>query len=233
MSDVDKVIYIDCDIVVNLDIAEMWAIDIENYSLAGVHSKGYENPYERLRDKLNGCDCMTFINAGVLLMNLKKIREKGNLFLNAMSWMKKRMHLMAFSDQDILNNLFYGDIKLIDSKFNFTNASNFDLQPSEMNDKILHTPGSNKVWDITGLPVQKLYWRYFLDSAWGENMSKYEFANFIWDVSRVNAISRKKKSLLVRIFNGVYGRLKHFTPIALTGLLLAELKHRLTNGFKY
>ena len=237
LSDVDKVIYIDCDIVVNLDIAEMWAIDIENYSLAGVHSKGFENPYERLRDKLNGCDCKTFINAGILSMNLKKIRTLGSLFLNAMAWMKKRVHLMAFSDQDILNNIFYNDIKLIDSKFNIAHSAVNNLYAVDenyMHDKIIHTAGKDKTWDFTGMPVQKLYWRHYLNSAWGENRDPQELMTVLYkSVDDKNKKIPPAKSFIFRLIDSISWRISNNTIYKIAVILFKELKHRLSNGFKY
>ena len=36
LNNLEKVIYLDCDIVVNMDIYELWKIDLQNNSLAGV-----------------------------------------------------------------------------------------------------------------------------------------------------------------------------------------------------
>ena len=157
----------------------MWDIDINNYCFAGVHRNGLdENMTEALRDWLNGCSVKTFINAGVMLMNLKKIREHGNFFVNAMNWIEQHVHLMAFSDQDVINNLFYGEIKLIDTKFNNSNPKREEQLPNS----IIHTPTKSpeeRIWSVAGLPSQKLYWKYYLLTAWGENATPSEIVHVL------------------------------------------------------
>ena len=238
LLELDKVLYLDCDIVVNLDVKELWEIDLENYSLAGVHMpEFFENANECLRDKLNGCDCKTFINAGILSMNLKKIRTLGSLFLNAMAWMKKRVHLMAFSDQDILNNIFYNDIKLIDSKFNIAHSAVNNLYAVDenyMHDKIIHTAGKDKTWDFTGMPVQKLYWRHYLNSAWGENRDPQELMTVLYkSVDDKNKKIPPAKSFIFRLIDSISWRISNNTIYKIAVILFKELKHRLSNGFKY
>lgn len=40
MIQADKVIYLDCDVLVNMDIAELWNIDLNGYYLAAVATRG-------------------------------------------------------------------------------------------------------------------------------------------------------------------------------------------------
>lgn len=66
MPDEHKVLSLDIDVVVNEDISELWDIDMSDYYLAGVsepeHSAKLKN---------------TYINFGVVMMNLDKIRNDG------------------------------------------------------------------------------------------------------------------------------------------------------------
>ena len=60
----DKVLYLDADIVVNGDIKELYDINIDNYEIAGArdyYGKFFFYP--------------NYLNSGVLLMNMKRIRE--------------------------------------------------------------------------------------------------------------------------------------------------------------
>jgi lipopolysaccharide biosynthesis glycosyltransferase len=58
-----------------------------------------------------------YVNAGVLLMNLKLIRDDG-LMEKFMSEAKRQDVFYDFQDQDILNKTCYGRIKFLDLKFN-------------------------------------------------------------------------------------------------------------------
>ena len=81
----DKILYLDCDIVCYKDIKEIFDIDIEEYDVGVV--KDYIG-----RKVIN----KKYINSGVLLINLKKVREDGS-FEKARNIAKKRV--MAMPDQ--------------------------------------------------------------------------------------------------------------------------------------
>ncbi len=81
----DKILYLDCDIVCYKDIKEIFEIDIEEYDIGVV--RDYIG-----RKVIN----KKYINSGVLLINLKKVREDGS-FEKARNIAKKRV--MAMPDQ--------------------------------------------------------------------------------------------------------------------------------------
>ena len=205
----EKAIYLDCDIVVAMDIKELWDIDINNFCMAGMHARdSFESIPERVRARLLGYRSKSYINSGVLLMNLEAIRKKGNLFEMSAKCYVKHKPLIYFVDQDILNIIFYGQIKLIDKRFN--NTKDF-LTQEEINDNIIHTPGPHmKSWGMAGLAVQKLYWHYYLLSAWGENSSPEDIVDTLTEAARhtasyfhyytVQCIHRAAKRILKKIF---------------------------------
>ena len=86
-----KILYLDTDTMVNKDLNEFFNIDISNYEFAGV--------VDRLGRWFIG---LNYINSGVLLLNLDKIRET-KLFSNTRSLVKTKK--MAFPDQSALNKL--------------------------------------------------------------------------------------------------------------------------------
>ena len=93
----DKLIYLDTDVLLSGDIGEFYDIDVENYDLAGVRDH-----YGRFFIYPN------YLNSGVMLWNLKAIREKG-IFRRATKLCNdKRMLLM---DQSAINK--YAKKKLI------------------------------------------------------------------------------------------------------------------------
>ena len=82
--DSDRAIYLDTDILVNLDINELWTVDLEGKPLAavpefftGFPTKGVMN-FSPCRK--NFVDPHDYFNAGVLLMDLDQIRGGHNLF---------------------------------------------------------------------------------------------------------------------------------------------------------
>ena len=87
----EKIIYLDTDTMVNKDLSEFFNIDITDYEFAGV--------VDRLGRWFIG---LNYINSGVLLLNLEKIRET-HLFKNTREMVKNKK--MAFPDQSALNKL--------------------------------------------------------------------------------------------------------------------------------
>jgi len=100
----DKIIYLDVDTVINNDIAELYNQDIEDYELGVVRDVFIFG----LRLK------KTYFNSGMLLMNMKKIKETGFLEKTRNLCQDKKM---LFLDQDALNYSVTHK-KMLDRKFN-------------------------------------------------------------------------------------------------------------------
>jgi len=84
----DKLLYLDIDIMVAGDINQLYSIDIDNFEYAAVKEK-------------YGCWFIRpdYINAGMLLLNMKKIRET-KLLEKARNMIKK--YKLLFADQDAI-----------------------------------------------------------------------------------------------------------------------------------
>ena len=164
--DVNKLIYLDCDIVVTMDIAELWHIDMGDYAIAAVRdtvSLNYINGQRiawRARQvwSLLGVIAGEYFNAGVIVMNLKKFREDYN-FLDAVTeFYAKYKKCITFADQDCLNHIFANDKILIDEKYNRIDSSHVD--EDSLAGYIWHMAGE-KPWVAYTRPyVDDLYWRY-------------------------------------------------------------------------
>lgn len=115
LKDIDKVLYLDCDIIVSSSIQSLWEIDINNYAVAGIRDRINDNIrlYNRLRYALSD----GYINAGVLLINLKKWREE-EVFERALNISEKDPAILKNHDQDIINILFHDSKKILPFKYN-------------------------------------------------------------------------------------------------------------------
>jgi len=107
----DKVIYLDADTMVNKDINELFAIDISRYELAGVlDAMGQYWIYP------------TYMNSGVLLLNLTNLKKTGG-FDKALDYVLK--HTSILVDQNAINK--YCEYKLyLPSAFNNQRAMQKD-----------------------------------------------------------------------------------------------------------
>jgi glycosyltransferase involved in cell wall biosynthesis len=86
-----------------------------------------------------------YINAGVLLMNLKQIRQD-NLGQVLIDKTIKLWDKIKYQDQDILNIVCVGKILIVDSIYNFT-SDNIKVEKHKCKQaKIIHYTGSLKPW---------------------------------------------------------------------------------------
>ena len=183
LSGLDKVIYLDCDIIVKLDIAELWNVDIGDNALGGVRDCFADDEHYKLLPlylktnfKINKFVVKNYINAGVLIMNLKKIRELGDFTKIAFNWLIRHAHSAIHFDQDALNSIFMNSIKFIDSKFDYfnyyhpcsgilANRGKPDILPR--GGCIIHYIGGPKPWKNFPLnKADRLYWSTLFKSEW-------------------------------------------------------------------
>lgn len=156
LPDVDRVIYFDCDIVVERSLKELFNIEMGDYALAGV------SDVKKKMRKINP----TYVNSGVLVMDLKNMRKQ-NLEKKFFGYTKEHYSEITCGDQEIINQVCLGGIKLIDSKWNvqisnFSNRSDYTKNPY-----IIHFIGKNKPWQYASFSYRKdLFYKYLQLSPW-------------------------------------------------------------------
>ena len=113
LGDLNRIIYLDADLLFNRDIQELWDIDINDYCLAAVPDlnvkKGYIWTYPT-RGKV--IEKFKYFNSGVLYMNLENIRKKGDLHTQTIEYLKEHPE-SDLPDQDALNVIYKDDTLLL------------------------------------------------------------------------------------------------------------------------
>lgn len=100
----DKILYLDCDIIVNGRIESLWNIDLKYYTIGAVEDNiviSSEAP-RRLGYPVQS----SYFNAGVMLMNLSLMRDI-QFTKNAFVYIEQHLKEIVYHDQDILNVLLY------------------------------------------------------------------------------------------------------------------------------
>lgn len=113
----DKCIYLDCDLLVNGDLAELFDIDLSDDYLAGVKDCHIiaDDPIEWEHEKILGIPSRDrYVNSGVLLLHLRKMRDDG-MVARFMSQMERENW---YEDQDVLNVCCYPHIKILPLRYN-------------------------------------------------------------------------------------------------------------------
>lgn len=115
----ERILYLDCDIVIDGSLKELWDMPLEGYALAAVEELGSsaQDVYERL-----GYDAKYgYFNAGVLLVNLDYWRKK-NLTETFFHFMALHSDKLKAHDQDVLNALLHDKCLHISQKWNVEEA---------------------------------------------------------------------------------------------------------------
>ena len=89
--ELDKIIYLDCDVIVNMDIKELWDIDLADCCIAAVGDLAVQSTWKKactsslsVRMKIMKISPNKYFNAGVSLLNLQQIRHDFD-FLNGLN----------------------------------------------------------------------------------------------------------------------------------------------------
>lgn len=141
MKDVDKMIYLDCDIMFYRDVKEFYDVDMENFELGVV--RDYLGRFWMSRD---------YFNSGVMLINLKECR-KTKLFDRAIEMVKS--HKMTFPDQSALN-ILAKRLKYLPYKFNEQRSIKEDTVLKHFNGGIKYFPFFH-VYNIKQWHIDKVH----------------------------------------------------------------------------
>lgn len=121
-TNIDKVIYLDSDIIVNLNIKEFWQIELGDKMLAAANESEIDTARLNLSlsikyliaQKMVAYD--DYFNAGVLLMNLKLLRGDKDNINRGLKFLSEHPQ-MIWLDQDVLNYLYAGNYVKLAEKF--------------------------------------------------------------------------------------------------------------------
>ena len=220
---IDKALYLDCDLVINSDLYFLWNTDISNFYAAGVEDCHWLNIEHKLNLGLKPNE--PYVNAGVLLLNLKKMRQdsiKEKFFHN----LKKIKNKIKYDDQDVINYTFKGKIKLLPPKYNLlvwfsyamregwrTSYNWYEMVEGTQNPAIIHYAGETKPWNINEEnqqwqhPNWKLYFKYLL-------LTPYKYKYSIYLKYKI----KKYSELLKFIFSVKFEKINHIYYLQLLGV---------------
>ena len=176
LPDVDRMIYLDCDLVVVTSLKKLWETDMGNAIIGGCGE--YGNDLELYKKTIGCSESSYYINCGVLLIDLKKSRDE-NLSDKYMEVSDKIMHMAKYLDQDVINVACQGRIHPLPLKWNLSAGyfrrwyklqyySNEEIVEAVKNPAILHLCGKRKPWNWRR--CRHIYWfEYFnalKDTPW-------------------------------------------------------------------
>ena len=152
-NNIDRVLYLDIDILCNGSLKELYYIDFNENCFIACEDMG-----ATLEDKKRVClkSNDTYINSGVLLMNLNLLRKLYSIE-ELKNYIYKNKNILAYPDQDILNKLYKGKFFVVSNKYNY---APFKGQSKMKNVVLYHFVGRVKPWNTK--EIYKIKTKFFL-----------------------------------------------------------------------
>lgn len=114
-KEIEKVLYLDCDTLVIGDLSKLWNLEMKNKWIAGVLD--ITGQYARESVELKKTD--VYVNAGVLLINLKRWREE-QIELKFSKYLASKNGTVEYNDQGVINHVCKGKKIIINPCYNYT-----------------------------------------------------------------------------------------------------------------
>jgi len=176
LPDIQRIIYFDCDFVINSSLEPLFNTDLGEFPLAGVSDidakKVRKNP--------------TYVNAGMLVMDLKNMR-KLDLETKFLEWTREHINTITCGDQEIINEVCKGQIKVVEDEWNvqssnFTNRSSYTHNP-----KGIHFVAKKKPWHFASFSFHRdYYFKYLQLTPW--KLSEEELKHWTIDNQKASLI---------------------------------------------
>lgn len=161
--DIDRLIYLDADIIVNIDMQELWETNTEGF-LIGACAERLVPPERKYVCREGLIPEKQYVNAGVMLMDLGRIRAEHELYSESVAFLRQFPEANYF-DQDAINYVFRGKIKLLEDKWN-SYAVEIRRQNLPEQKRIYHFIADSPRDSQTHAP-DRLFLRYLRMTPWG------------------------------------------------------------------
>lgn len=156
---VEKILYLDCDVMVRKNLAKYYDCDMKDNYAAGARDIEEEQHSTRL-------GLPYYVNAGVLVMNVKAIKRSFSMkdMLQEMNRLMAQGGLTC-GDQDIINILFVKKMYLLEDSFNYQHGihKKYVLHHKDEVKKaaVVHFITSDKPWFyLYVFPYTREYYSY-------------------------------------------------------------------------
>lgn len=175
----DTILYLDTDIVVTVDLSSLFNIPLTNHLVAGVKApgiQGSETLSNNICIKTGLINISDYINAGVLLMNLKQMRKENTV--EKFLYLSKTTPL---NDQDILNSICYGRTMFLPLAYNAMTVQLYeenskllrfftkeDICQARKCPRIIHYATKTKPWQERSVLFFRSWYHYFLLSPFSD-----------------------------------------------------------------
>lgn len=165
---VDKVLYLDCDIIVNTSIGELFDMDWNGIAIGGVSDMCVA--WQEFYDRLGYDKSLGYFNAGVVLMNIDYWR-KHHMAQRCFDYLMNNYEKLDNNDQDVLNVVMKNFKRTLPVTYNYQIQLRmpyfFNTFSTEMKEDILSTTSPKIIHYAAKLkPWMAYYYSYPFYKTW-------------------------------------------------------------------
>lgn len=174
-QNIDKILYIDGDVICTDSIQDLWETPLANYAAAAVPDMRSNDI--RILNRLSLPKDSDYFNAGIMLINLKWWREN-DIQNKTLHYIANNKDICQYHDQDALNVLLHGQIAELPIRYNlqehffeplenqFISRRHFEeLQTALFNPSLIHYTGFRKPWHRECVNPLKSVWLFFYNKT--------------------------------------------------------------------
>jgi lipopolysaccharide biosynthesis glycosyltransferase len=202
-NDIEKVLYIDCDIVANGDLADLWDVELHSNLIAGVLDTLYS---DNSKTAVGMRSDSGYVNAGLLLINLKAWREE-DIKQEFLDVLKKYNGDVFHHDQGIINAVCENRKIIVHPRFNAT-TTYFTHRYAYI--RSLNKPFYSKEEYESAIktPVLIHFTEGFYGRPWIKNC-KHPFAKYFLELRKITAwkdtpLRPDKRSLPLKVISWTF-----------------------------
>lgn len=155
----NKAIYLDSDIVLLTDVAELYMQDIGDNLVGAVADDIIQQNevFQEYVEKVVGvASYKTYFNAGMLIMNLDELRKTD--FQGKFLYLLENVKYSVVQDQDYLNRICKGRVKLLDKCWNVMPNATKNMNEEDI--KLIHYNYQYKPWHYDNIPYANYFWDF-------------------------------------------------------------------------
>ena len=189
-EDVDRILYLDIDVIVNQNIADFYKTDFGGKLLIATKDPEVETffrtdaPEDKERNRFFKrliAEGMTYFCSGVIIFHIEELR-KSYSFQKYMEIFSTIRDKVSLPDQDLLNYVHKDEVKLVDEKkyglFTQTAHQNGMIyEEAKREAVILHFTGQAKPWtvNLVRYDIEKIWWEYAEGTPYYDSMLRRVF----------------------------------------------------------
>jgi len=192
---VDKVIFLDTDMVVLTDIGALWNEPVAEVLLMAVEEPNRENPAAIAhREGLGMQPDSKYFNAGVMVINLELWRTE-HIAEKALDYIKRKREVVRWYDQDGMNAVLESRWKELDNRWNWRvdpGEAGGGVQACEGHARIVHYASAVKPWHFYAKhPDCRIFFEYLDRTVWKGWRPRPPLRNTIGNRHWYGALMRK------------------------------------------